>query len=51
MVIEDGKNGMIAATAAGMKSVGLVPDTSKEYPATRLVTSLADVNTDMFNTL
>lgn len=51
VVIEDGKSGMIAATAASMKSIGLVSNAADEYPATRIVTSLADVNEEMLNSL
>jgi len=43
LVIEDGMSGMEAAANAGMACIGLVKDPSKRYPATSVVTSLADV--------
>jgi HAD superfamily hydrolase (TIGR01509 family) len=43
LVIEDAKNGMIAAKAAGMKCVGLVENTQdKSYPADILISNLKD---------
>lgn len=44
VVIEDGRSGMIGARAAGMKVIGLVDDVSADYPATLLVTSLAELS-------
>lgn len=44
VVIEDGRSGMIAARSAGMKSIGFVSDTTVEWPADLLVTSLAQIN-------
>src|SRR3989344_49761 len=46
VVIEDGRSGMIAARKASMKCIGLVPDTSGDYPADVLVTSLTTVTPD-----
>lgn len=43
VVIEDGRSGMVAATAAGMASVGLVGDVIGDWPATKLITSLKDI--------
>ena len=51
IVIEDGRNGLIAASAAKMKSIGLVSDLSEDYPATKLVLSLQDVHIDMIHEL
>lgn len=51
VVIEDGRSGMIAAEKAGMKSIGLVPDISADYPATKLVTSLKDITIPLINSL
>jgi len=45
-VIEDGIAGMLAAKRAGMYCIGLVDDTSQEYPADKLVTSLHDIDVD-----
>lgn len=43
LVIEDAKNGMTAAKAAGMKCIGLVENTQdKSYPADILIPSLKD---------
>jgi HAD superfamily hydrolase (TIGR01509 family) len=49
IVIEDGIVGMQAAANAGMACIGLVKDSSKNYPATTAVTSLADVSFDLIN--
>ena len=43
IVIEDGISGMEAAANAGMACIGLVKDPLRKYPATAIVTSLADV--------
>jgi len=51
VVIEDGKSGMVGATAAQMKSIGLVVDTSDDYPATKLVSSLSEIGVDMIHQL
>ncbi len=51
IVIEDGRSGMIGAAAAHMHSIGLVEDTSKDYPATKLVSSLKDVNIELIQSL
>jgi HAD superfamily hydrolase (TIGR01509 family) len=51
VVIEDGTNGMLAAKAAGIKCIGLVNDTTKEYPATILVTSLKEVTVETIGQL
>lgn len=51
VVIEDGRSGMIGATAANMKSIGLVTDIMADYPATKLVSSLQDVNIDIIHQL
>lgn len=43
LVIEDAKNGMVAAKSAGMKCIGLVENTQdKSYPADILISSLKD---------
>lgn len=50
VVIEDGRSGMQAAKAAGMKCIGLVKDkTSKDYPADILVESLSEIDISIFN--
>lgn len=51
IVIEDGVSGMIGAKKAGMKSIGLIADLTKEYPATRVVPSLHRITIDMINRL
>jgi HAD superfamily hydrolase (TIGR01549 family) len=51
IVIEDGRSGMIGATAAGMKSIGLIANTKNDYPATKLVSSLRDVSVDFIQRL
>jgi HAD superfamily hydrolase (TIGR01509 family) len=51
IVIEDGRSGMIGATAANMKSIGLVRKVNDDYPATKLVSSLKDVYIDMIHDL
>jgi len=51
IVIEDGRSGMIGASAANMKSIGLVADLTVDYPATKLVLSLGDVTIDMIHRL
>lgn len=51
VVIEDGRSGMIAATAAQMKSIGLVTDPSEDYPANKLVSSLNEITEDMIHQL
>lgn len=52
VVIEDGKNGMVAARRAGMKCIGLVPDTDHEkYPADLLVPGLDDLTVDRIEEL
>ena len=51
IVIEDGKNGMLGAQAAGMACIGLVPDVGADYPATVLVSSLSEISSDMINNL
>jgi len=49
-VIEDGRNGMIAAKVAGMKCVGLVPDKSlvDEYRVDKLVESMRELGVGDF---
>ncbi len=49
VVIEDSRNGMTAAKAAGMGCIGLVPDRHVRYPADVLVTSLAEVTVKMLH--
>ena len=51
IVIEDGRSGMIAATAANIKSIGLVSDSTADYPATILVSSLKDVTIELIHEL
>lgn len=51
VVIEDGRSGMIGASAANMKSIGLVEDIAAGYPATKLVSSLGEVNVGIINQL
>lgn len=46
LVIEDGVSGMVAAKAAGMKCIGLVPSLEKKYPTEYLVQNLAEVTID-----
>lgn len=46
VVIEDAKSGMLAARAAGMKCIALVPDTSLDYPADVKVSSLEAMDVD-----
>jgi len=44
LVIEDGRSGMTAAKAAGMKCIGLVKNkNSKDYPADILVENLSEI--------
>lgn len=43
VVIEDGRSGMIGASCAGMKCIGLVSNSADEWPADLLVSSLAQV--------
>jgi len=43
LVIEDGRSGMEAAHRANMYCIGLVPDTSKDYPTKNLVTHLSQI--------
>lgn len=43
VVIEDGRSGMIGASRAGMKCIGLISDRTVAWPADLLVTSLAQV--------
>jgi len=43
LVIEDGRSGMEAARRANMYCIGLVPDTSKDYPTKNLVTHLSQI--------
>jgi len=47
-VIEDGKNGMIAAKTCGMRCIGIVKDLNKEYPADKLVKSLRELTLEDF---
>jgi HAD superfamily hydrolase (TIGR01509 family) len=51
VVIEDGKSGMIGATAANMKSIGLVTDVNADYPATQLVSSLDEITIELIHKL
>ncbi len=51
IVIEDGRSGMIGATAANMKSIGLVADIKGDYPATKIVSSLKHVSIAMIQKL
>lgn len=51
VVIEDGTSGMIGATAANMKSIGLVADITADYPATKLVSSLKEVSINVIHEL
>ncbi len=51
VVIEDGRSGILGATAANMKSIGLVTDIKNHYPTTKLVLSLKDVSIDMIHKL
>lgn len=51
LVIEDGASGMRAASAAGMKCIGLVESKSKEYPTQNLVLSLREINLEYLDNL
>jgi len=51
IVIEDGRSGMIGAKAAGIPCIGLVEDTSEEYPATVVVRSLDQITPDLIHSL
>lgn len=45
LVIEDAENGMMAAKAAGMRCIGLVPKNyTRPYSADQLVNSLSEIN-------
>jgi len=47
VIIEDGISGMQAAAKANIPCIGLVQDTSKNYPATLVVMSLKDVTIEL----
>jgi HAD superfamily hydrolase (TIGR01509 family) len=47
VIIEDGLSGMQAAAKANIPCIGLVQDTSKNYPASVVVTSLKDVTIEL----
>ncbi len=51
VVIEDGRSGMIAAKAGGMKCIGLVSLKDKSYLADLLVTSLKEIDARILSTL
>ncbi len=51
LIVEDGVSGMRAAATAGIPCIGLVQNKDKEYPATVVVTSLADVSIDLIEQL
>ncbi len=51
VVIEDGRNGMIAAKRAGMQCIGLVTNKKENYPADVLVQSLTEVNPERIKNL
>lgn len=51
VIIEDGISGMKAAARANIPCIGLVADTSKEYPASIAVTSLKDVTIELITQL
>ncbi len=51
VVIEDGRSGMMGATAAHMKSIGLVSNIAEDYPATKLVSSLNEITVEMIHQL
>lgn len=47
VVIEDGKNGMLAAVLAGMRCIGYAPNPYGWYPTNELVRSLHDITDDL----
>ena len=50
LVIEDSKNGMLSAKAAGMKCIGLIENNDdKDYPADIIVHDLRDISVDQLN--
>ena len=49
IVLEDGKNGMVAAKKAGMRCIGLVDDKKKEYPCDVKVETLSEITVDLIN--
>ncbi len=51
VVIEDGRNGMLAAKRAGMKCIGLVADVNQEYPTEIKVSSLEEVDEEFIGRL
>lgn len=51
VVIEDGRSGMVAAKAAGMKCIGLVTNVKEKWPADCLVTSLSQINLKLLEEL
>jgi beta-phosphoglucomutase family hydrolase len=51
VVIEDGRSGMEAARAAGMKCIGLVKDISDQYPTSILITSLAELTPEFIKSM
>ncbi|MEK6846077.1 MAG: HAD family phosphatase [Nanoarchaeota archaeon] len=51
LVIEDGRNGMLAAERAGMKCIGLVADVQQEYPTKIKVSSLKEMDLEFVRRL
>ncbi|NDC38602.1 MAG: HAD family phosphatase [Proteobacteria bacterium] len=51
LVIEDGYSGMQGARKAGMRCIGLVSDTSRDWPADVLVSSLYEISAEMIFSL
>jgi beta-phosphoglucomutase family hydrolase len=51
VVVEDGRSGMTAALAAGMKCVGVVERLDEDYPARILVRSLENIKPEFFQAL
>ncbi|MFA6524826.1 MAG: HAD family phosphatase [Patescibacteria group bacterium] len=51
VVIEDGRSGIQAANAAGMKSIGLVKNMNSDFPTNNLVISLSEITIEYLNNL